>query len=152
MRYKASGKPWPSSVSTRRFQCLAPGLIPGRKLRSRKSHGMAQRKKAGRLCSDFPKHLSKVSKSEGKQGQYNHLADMSFKSSLIFRFSSCFFTFFPSTCQRRHPTPVLVPGKSHGQRSLVGCSPWGCEESDTTEWLHFPFSLSCTGEGNGNPL
>ena len=51
-----------------------------------------------------------------------------------------------------HPTPVLLPGKSHGQRSLVGCSPWGRWESDTTEWLHFHFSLSCTGEGNGNPL
>ena len=51
-----------------------------------------------------------------------------------------------------HPTPVLLPGKSHGQRSLVGCSPWGQEESDTTERLHFLFSLSCTGEGNGNPL
>ena len=51
-----------------------------------------------------------------------------------------------------HPTPVLLPGKSHGQRSLVGCSPWGCEESDTTEWLHFHFSVSCIGEGNGNPL
>ena len=42
--------------------------------------------------------------------------------------------------------------KSHGRRSLVGCNPWGCEESDTTEWLYFPFSLSCIGEGNGNPL
>ena len=31
-------------------------------------------------------------------------------------------------------------------------SPWGCKESDTTEWLHFHFSLSCVGEGNGNPL
>ena len=51
-----------------------------------------------------------------------------------------------------HPTPVLLPGKSHGWRSLVGCSPWGREESDTTEWLHFHFSLSCIGEGNGNPL
>ena len=51
-----------------------------------------------------------------------------------------------------HPTPVLLPGKSHGQRSLIDCSPWGCEESDTTERLHFPFSLSCIGEGNGNPL
>ena len=51
-----------------------------------------------------------------------------------------------------HPTPVLLPGKSHGQKSQVGCSPWGHEESDTTEWLHFHFSLSCTGEGNGNPL
>ena len=42
--------------------------------------------------------------------------------------------------------------ESHGRRSLVGCSPWGCEESDTTEQLHFHFSLSCIGEGNGNPL
>ena len=49
-----------------------------------------------------------------------------------------------------HPTPVLLPGKSHGWRSLVGCRPWGREESDTTEQLHFPFSLSCIGEGNGN--
>ena len=54
--------------------------------------------------------------------------------------------------QRRqwHPTPVLLPGKSHGWRSLVGCSPWGREESDTTEQLLF--SRSCIGEGNGNPL
>ena len=51
-----------------------------------------------------------------------------------------------------HPTPVLLPGKSHGRRSLVGYSPWGREELDTTERLHFPFSLSCIGEGNGNPL
>ena len=51
-----------------------------------------------------------------------------------------------------HPTPVLLPGKSHGRRSLVGCSPCGREESDTTERLHFHFSLSCIGEGNGNPL
>ena len=50
------------------------------------------------------------------------------------------------------PTPGLLPGKSHGWRSLVGCSPWGREESDTTERLHFHFSLSCIGEGNGNPL
>ena len=48
--------------------------------------------------------------------------------------------------------PGLSPGKSHGQRSLVGCSPWGCEESDTTEKLHFHFSLSCIGEGNGSSL
>ena len=54
--------------------------------------------------------------------------------------------------RRWHPTPVLLPGKSHGQRSLVGCSPWGRWGSDTTEWLHFHFSLSCIGEGNGNPL
>ena len=50
------------------------------------------------------------------------------------------------------PTPVLLTGKSHGRRSLVGCSPWGRYESDATERLHFHFSLSCIGEGNGNPL
>ena len=51
-----------------------------------------------------------------------------------------------------HPTPVLLPGKPHGRRSLVGCSPWGHKESNTTERLHFHFSLSCIGEGDGNPL
>ena len=50
------------------------------------------------------------------------------------------------------PTPVLLPGKSHGWRRLVGCSPWGHKESDTTKLLHFQFSLSCIGEGSGNPL
>ena len=56
--------------------------------------------------------------------------------------------------QRRqwHPTPVLLPGNSHGWRSLVGYSPWGRYESDTIEQLHFHFSLSCLEEGNGNPL
>ena len=54
--------------------------------------------------------------------------------------------------QQWHPTPVLLPGESHGWRSPVGCSPWGLEESDMTERLHFYFSLSCIGEGNGNPL
>ena len=65
---------------------------------------------------------------------------------LLFQWSS-------GCCQRKqwHPTPVLLPGKSHGRRSLVGCSPWGREESDMTERLHFHFSLSCTGEENGNP-
>ena len=61
--------------------------------------------------------------------------------------------FTPHLCGLQwHPTPVLLPRKSHGWRSLVGCSPWGCEELDTTEQLHFHFSLSCIGEGNGNPV
>ena len=51
-----------------------------------------------------------------------------------------------------HPTPVLLPGKSHGWRSLEGRSPWGRWGLDTTEQLHFHFSLSCIGEENGNPL
>jgi len=50
---------------------------------------------------------------------------------------------FRYTHQRRQwqPTPVLLPGKSHRQRRLVGCSPRSREESDTTERLHFHFSL-----------
>ena len=51
-----------------------------------------------------------------------------------------------------HPTPVLLPGKSHGWRSLEGCRPWDRWGLDMTERLHFYFSLSCIGEGNGNPL
>ena len=56
--------------------------------------------------------------------------------------------------RRRHwrPTPVLLLGKFHGRRSLVGYNPWGREASDMTERLHFHSSLSCTGEGKGNPL
>ena len=44
------------------------------------------------------------------------------------------------------PTPVLLPRKSHGGRSLVGYSPWGCKESDTTERLHFLFFLIIVNE------
>ena len=62
------------------------------------------------------------------------------------------FISFPLWRRRWHSTPVLLPGKSHGWRSLVGCSPRSHEESDTTEWLHFHFSISCIGDGNGHPL
>ena len=54
--------------------------------------------------------------------------------------------------RRWHPTAVLLAGKSHEWRSLVCCSPWDREESDTTERVPFHVSLSCIGEGNGNPL
>ena len=106
---------------------------------------------------------------------FSFFSSLFFSSFLCFSFSSfsCLFlslyffvstllSFSPSICffypihkcwrQIWQPTPVLLPGKSHGQRGLVGYSPWGLEESDMTEWLHFHFSLSCTGEGNGNPL
>ena len=55
--------------------------------------------------------------------------------------------------RRKHwqAIPVLLPRKSHGWRSLVGCSPWGHYKSDGTERLHFHFSLAHNGEGNGNP-
>ena len=54
--------------------------------------------------------------------------------------------------RRWHPTPALLPGKSHGQKSLVGYSPWGRGELDTTERPYFHFSFLCIGEGNDNPL
>ena len=50
------------------------------------------------------------------------------------------------------PHSSTLAWKINGRRSLVGCSSWGREESDTTEQRHFHFSLSCIGEGNGNPL
>ena len=50
------------------------------------------------------------------------------------------------------PYSSTLAWRIHGRRSLVGYSPRGREESDTTERLHFHFSLSCIGEGNGNPL
>ena len=50
--------------------------------------------------------------------------------------------------RKLQPTPVLLPGESHGWRSLVGYSPWGHKESDTTEGLHFHFSR----EKKGNEL
>ena len=56
--------------------------------------------------------------------------------------SSCRYILVGTGWRRQwHPTPVLLPGKSHGRRSLVGCSPWGLEESDMTERLPFHFSL-----------
>ena len=59
---------------------------------------------------------------------------------------------FTNWRRKWQPTPVLLPGKSHGRRGLVGCSPWGHWGLDTTEQLQFHFLLSCIGEGNGNPL
>ena len=56
----------------------------------------------------------------------------------------------PTLKRKWRPPPVFLPEEPHGQRSLVGYSPRGCKESDTTECLHFHFSFSCTGEGKGN--
>ena len=43
--------------------------------------------------------------------------------------------------RKLQPTLILLPGKFHGLRSLVGYSPWGCKKSDTTERLHFTWEL-----------
>ena len=86
-----------------------------------------------------------------KKSQYT----LQFANSLLQEQSSKASILLCSAFFRRrqwYPTPVLLPGKSHGQRSLVGCSLWGQEESDMTKRLHFHFSPSCIGEGNGNPF
>ena len=68
-------------------------------------------------------------------------------------FCFCFFLFLVNTSEKAMaPHSSTLAWKIPWRRSLVGCSPRGCEESDTAEWLHFHFSLSCIGDGNGNPL
>ena len=83
------------------------------------------------LCCAMLSHFSCVQQIIGNPSPSNQILDLS------------------SQTQRRqwHPIPVLFSGKSHGRRSLEGCSPWGRWGSDMTEWLHFHFSLSCIGEG-----
>ena len=94
-----------------------------------------------------------IMKSEVLSMLFTHFYKLNLNSC-----STCFSVYLlnePSIPSRRrqwHPTPVFLLGKSHGWRSLVGCSPWGREESDTTEQLYFHFSLLCIGEGNGNLL
>ena len=76
-------------------------------------------------------------------------------SELYNRFLLVIHFIYILVCIRRRqwqPTLVLLPGKSHGRRSLVGCSPWGRKELYTTAQLRFHFSLSCIGAGNGNPV
>ena len=89
------------------------------------------------------------------QGTVQHHSSKTSKLGLYHTFLFFFnWMFLASNTWRRQwqPTLVLLPGKSRGWRSLLGCSPWGHEESDTTERPHFDFSLSCIGKGIGNPL
>ena len=69
----------------------------------------------------------------------NHSQSCTATNSHIAEYSVHIFVYMQSRIRRRqwHPSPVLLPGKSRRQRSLVGYSPWGCEDSDTTERLHF---------------
>ena len=104
------------------------------------------------------KMRSDVSAQWMKQGKKEHIPAPSFFCSVqalseLDDVHSYWGGLFTQSWRRQwHPTPVLSPGKSHGRRRLLGCSPWGREELDTTERLHFHFSLSCIREGNGNPL
>ena len=70
---------------------------------------------------------------------FNGIFHFSFQQ-LLFRILSFYYLYNAAKQLRRrqwHPTPVLLPGKSHGRRCLVGCNPWGCKELDVTERLHF---------------
>ena len=81
------------------------------------------------------------------------LGDMMKKKHVVFSWSGKLgFQFCQQLISEKAMAPVLLPGISHGWRSLVGCSPWGGKESDTTECLHFHFLPSHIGEGNGDPL
>ena len=99
-------------------------------------------------CMQIKKHHLELDREQWTDSTWEKRVD---QGGLL---SPCLFNLYVEYIGRRqwHPIPVLLPGKSHGQRSLVGCCPWGCEESDTTEWLYFHFSLSCIGDGKGNPL
>ena len=89
---------------------------------------------------EWPSFVEREAEGKGKkEGEKNKKGVLLQSSGVIWR-------------RQWQPTPVLLPGKSHGWKSLVGCSPWGRKELDTTERLHFHFLFSCTGEGNGNPL
>jgi len=104
-------------------------------------------------CKEKPGGPQSIS-SQRIRHDWSDLAHVHHELELNICLQFFFLGMFIHIIRRRqwHPTPVLLPGKSHGWRSLVGCSLWGREESDTTERLHFHFSLSCLGEGNGNPL
>ena len=98
------------------------------------------------LCTENPKDSTR--KLLELTNEYSKVAGykINTQKSLAFRYTN------NERRRQWHPTLVLLLGKSHGWRNLVGCSPWGRYKSDTTERLHFDFSLSCIGEGNGNPL
>ena len=81
------------------------------------------------------------------------IADLELCSMPLINSTRVLYCIFLQKWRRQwHPTPVFLPGKSHGRQSLVGSSPWGRKELDMTERLNFHFSLLCIGEGNGNPL
>ena len=92
----------------------------------------------------FPFFLVSCRSSDNKKVKYSY--------TLLLKFHEIIYVQCLLKGVMRITMLYTYPGKSHGRRSLVGCSPWDCEESDTTELLHFHFSLSCIGEGNGNPL
>ena len=85
----------------------------------------------------------------GVAKSWTRLSDLAAAAAVTLALIFVSFTFLHWR-RKWQPTPVFVPGESQGRGSLVGCCLWGREEMDTTEQLHFHFSLSCIGEGYGN--
>ena len=85
---------------------------------------------------DFPFCFSRVPWVEGAPTLSLYVGDVEF-GHLGPVPSSFWFDLCADWRRQWHPTPVLLPGKSHGWRSLVGYSPRGCKELDTTERLYF---------------
>ena len=151
-KFKIKEAPVASVISVPRVKCAgfqhrcpSPAPAAGVLLQEYKQRSVLIPRQKGQQA-DLPKHIL---------GYYKFI---SYKVFRWLRTMKNYVGFFLTLLKKSemfskwHPTPVLLPGKSHGWRSLVGCSPWGHTESDTTERLHFHFSLSCIGEGNGNPL
>ena len=94
-----------------------------------------------------------IGQAQGEENKmYKKRSQNLARASLLF--SSCLLGQPTLTHREGNGTPLQYSclEKSHGRRSLVGCSSWGRWGLDPTQWLHFHFSFSCTGEGNGNPL
>ena len=134
-----------------------PVLLPGKSYGRRSLVGYSP---WGRQESDLTRQLkNKVGTKKWMSCEYSVVSLLCIKQSFSVYWDDhvlCIIWSIKSAVyewrRKWQPTAVLLPGKPHGQRSLVGCSPWGRYESDMTERLHFHFSLSCIGEGNGNPL
>ena len=113
--------------------------------------------KSKQLCQFYPKHLIVIFTywhlTLDKDIFFNNLITDSQLLSIIYALNfrdvfkmhidiskiSSFLAPWLEKLMATYSSPL--PGKSHGWRSLVGCSPWGCEELDRNEWLHFHFSL-----------
>ena len=93
------------------------------------------------LCCGFLSLVSTLSSTFWYDWPSNRLALKMVKSLLTMRE-----TWVGKIPWRRkwQPTPVFLPGESHGQRSLANYNPRGCKESDMTEQLHFYFQVGCS--------
>ena len=138
--------PWVSKIPWRKKWQPTPVFLPGEPM----ERSLAGYRLWGHKESDVTEqgHTHTRTQCINEKPLNNHDIHYSINYSYLL------FWGFQNNCRRRqwHPTPVLLPGKSHGWRSLVGLQFMESPELDTTEQLHFHFSLSCIGEGNGNPL